>query len=147
MPPPTCSGLAAAFLGDALNQIAGVQLGKVGIQLDSDVTLPPPAEVSLPAISKHKISTRGQIKPKLACSKTRACRGYLYVKLEDGTLLSTKSFTISAGRSSTLTITMPKSLKARMKTAPVMIGTLRATVTGGPDVTQSISLQRPLNWR
>ena len=147
VPSPTCSGLLASFLGDALNGIGSAVLGKVGLQLSANVTLPPAAVASLPGLAKVAIAADGTMQSKVVCSRTRSCRGTAKVKMKDGTIAGSGNFNIAAGKSTLLKIKLARSLKLRMKRAATAAASIEATVGAGVDVRKQITLLRPRAWR
>lgn len=143
---PKCTGLAASLLGSALDGL-GTSLGQVGLSLNGDVVLPPPAVVTLTTTKTVMISTSGKVTTKVSCSKARSCKGTVAVAQPGGAVIASRSYTLSAGRSATVTITLPKSAKTLMKTTPKMDAVFRVSVAAGSALAKPISLQRPLNWR
>ena len=145
IPSPKCTGLAASLIGSNLDSIGS--LGQIGLQLTGDVVLPPEAVATITASKTVKISSTGSVSAKVTCSKARNCRGVAAVAFPGGAVLGSKAFSVTAGRTQTVTIKLGAAAKTAMKAAPKMDAVIRATVSSGRDAVKAVTLQRPSGWR
>lgn len=153
LPMPTCdSGLLASYAGTALAGLTGSSgTAQFGLGMSGTVALPPAAVASVSGGSSLKLSSAGSFTTKIACTKTRACRGTAAVAYPGGAVLASKSYVVPAGKTQTLTInlgsTSSKAVKKAMTGLRSMDAVVRLNVDWGVPASVPVKLLKPSSWR